>query len=657
MDSPIDLSDAWAAVVHPVAVEGGEFILRTDVHAAVVESSRAAILTLAMLYPDGGRLENPLGWPVSKTLGVGYRYLPAADEGKSNFVLELVLPSGASAIEVRFRAWKPAGQIVVERVRLQHLRAPLRPPPPSPLAAPKPSPPAPGPALIDELVDESLVIRGGPLVSPVQYSIEPGFGYVLEVDTTAEGEPDRAFVLQPHFVRSDGRPAEAAGKGFATSPRFGRFAYLNAGVTELRFTAPNDAAGLTFTLHPWGARQGTIKLGRELRLVSVSEQAIEMQIRDELEAVFAAADPNGVFICIYTGTKRIGEGNRANRSMIFARDAARLGFSTIYTYSPSEGETDYARTNDRLLQVPLPTFSRISGLIAQRAPGRTRVLLGSMPDAELCRNIGLYLHHGWTYVYECRDEWEEFAAVGSGGWYDEAFERYATQQAAKVFCVSPSLQAKMRRFTTKPEKVLVSPNATTDEFLAGSAPIRQRSMRRHAKAPSATPRIGYFGHLTEQWFDWGALLNAAASQPGAVFEIIGFDMPDIPLPANMHYLGSKRHDEIMDLAQHWDVGLIPFKPGRLSRAVDPIKVYEYLALGIKVVSTPMGSLDSFPLTFCYEEFGLPEALAKAIAHRPSRNEWRAVDRILDRASWRHRLTDLLQACGVDLSRQLATHDA
>ena len=40
----------------------------------------------------------------------------------------------------------------------------------------------------------------------------------------------------------------------------------------------------------------------------------------------------------------------------------------------------------------------------------------------------------------------------------------------------------------------------------------------------------------------------------------------------------------------FDVGLIPFKKNSLTASVDPIKYYEYRALGLPVVSTAFGEM-------------------------------------------------------------------
>ena len=56
---------------------------------------------------------------------------------------------------------------------------------------------------------------------------------------------------------------------------------------------------------------------------------------------------------------------------------------------------------------------------------------------------------------------------------------------------------------------------------------------------------------------------------------------------NLHFLGRKPYADLPAYCRHFDVGLIPFKVNDLTRSVNPIKLREYLAAGLPVVSTPM----------------------------------------------------------------------
>jgi hypothetical protein len=55
----------------------------------------------------------------------------------------------------------------------------------------------------------------------------------------------------------------------------------------------------------------------------------------------------------------------------------------------------------------------------------------------------------------------------------------------------------------------------------------------------------------------------------------------------MHFLGRKPYEQLPAYCKYFDVGLIPFKISELTRAVNPIKLREYLAAGLPVVSTPL----------------------------------------------------------------------
>jgi glycosyltransferase involved in cell wall biosynthesis len=60
--------------------------------------------------------------------------------------------------------------------------------------------------------------------------------------------------------------------------------------------------------------------------------------------------------------------------------------------------------------------------------------------------------------------------------------------------------------------------------------------------------------------------------------------------ANVVRIESKPQDEVPKYVNAFDVCINPFRKGRVADSVSPLKVYEYLALGRPVVSSPMRSL-------------------------------------------------------------------
>ena len=103
------------------------------------------------------------------------------------------------------------------------------------------------------------------------------------------------------------------------------------------------------------------------------------------------------------------------------------------------------------------------------------------------------------------------------------------------------------------------------------------------------PRLGFFG-LLRDWVDLDLVASVAHARPDWHFVMIGdatFDISRYDKLPNIHFLGRKTYEELPAYCKGFDVGLIPFKINDLTLAVNPIKLREYLAAGLPVVSTPL----------------------------------------------------------------------
>jgi glycosyltransferase involved in cell wall biosynthesis len=57
--------------------------------------------------------------------------------------------------------------------------------------------------------------------------------------------------------------------------------------------------------------------------------------------------------------------------------------------------------------------------------------------------------------------------------------------------------------------------------------------------------------------------------------------------ANLHVVGPRPYDALPGYLRAADAGIVPFRLEPLTHAIHPIKVYEYCAAGLPVVTTPM----------------------------------------------------------------------
>jgi glycosyltransferase involved in cell wall biosynthesis len=103
------------------------------------------------------------------------------------------------------------------------------------------------------------------------------------------------------------------------------------------------------------------------------------------------------------------------------------------------------------------------------------------------------------------------------------------------------------------------------------------------------PILGFWG-LLQDWLDIPLLAALARTRPGWSIVLIGEVATDLAalrgLP-NVNLLGRRPYAQLPSYARGFDAGLIPFRVDELTRAVNPIKLREYLSAGLPVVSTPL----------------------------------------------------------------------
>ena len=103
--------------------------------------------------------------------------------------------------------------------------------------------------------------------------------------------------------------------------------------------------------------------------------------------------------------------------------------------------------------------------------------------------------------------------------------------------------------------------------------------------------FGYVGTISD-WFDWEWVHRLAKLRPDDLIRLIGPVLYPAPfvLPTNVEMLPPCHHEAALIAMGEFDVGLIPFKKNELAASVDPIKFYEYRALGLPVISTDFGEM-------------------------------------------------------------------
>ena len=185
-------------------------------------------------------------------------------------------------------------------------------------------------------------------------------------------------------------------------------------------------------------------------------------------------------------------------------------------------------------------------------------------------------------VYRMKDDVE---AYGSEPRSIGRIEQRICQQADIVFFTANRLRTKAQRYAQKTQYL---PNGVDFEF------FREPNLEIPTDLEQIPPpRLIYVGQISH-WFDFESVLAAAKLFPDYSFVLIGPVNLDkygqvslqqlLELP-NVHILGSRPFVQIRAYLRHSQVGLIPFLKNSLTHTISPIKLFEYCAAGLPVVST------------------------------------------------------------------------
>ena len=116
--------------------------------------------------------------------------------------------------------------------------------------------------------------------------------------------------------------------------------------------------------------------------------------------------------------------------------------------------------------------------------------------------------------------------------------------------------------------------------------------------------------MIDERMDIELLRDVAAARPEWQFVLLGpvvkIDEARLPRANNIHYLGLKAYSDLPAYFSGWQVGMLPFALNQSTRFISPTKTPEYLAAGLRVISTPIRDVVD-----PYGELGLVEIATDA----------------------------------------------
>jgi glycosyltransferase involved in cell wall biosynthesis len=297
--------------------------------------------------------------------------------------------------------------------------------------------------------------------------------------------------------------------------------------------------------------------------------------------------------------QRLARGNRilwvnsiGNRNpTVSVKDARRVAKKLKAFFS---GCREVARN----IHVISPVVIPFHGSAIARQINR-RLLLWKLRGA--ARRLGFQRPITWTFVpssadivgrlgeqmvvYHCTDEFSQFSDSSS-----EAvdIEKQLIAKSDRVIVSAERLlQSKIKEH---PGTKLVCHGVDVEHFRKACDP-KTKIPEDIAKIPG--PIVGFFG-LIADWVDLELIGSLARLRPHCQFVLIGKIDTDVSalkdLP-NVHLLGQKSYAELPGYCRRFDIAILPFAINELTLNANPLKLREYLAAGLPVLSTAIPEVE------------------------------------------------------------------
>lgn len=181
-----------------------------------------------------------------------------------------------------------------------------------------------------------------------------------------------------------------------------------------------------------------------------------------------------------------------------------------------------------------------------------------------------------TLVYDCMDDALAFAQDDGVRELKKGWEKGLLKRADVVVCSSDELSARCASRGAMRTRIVTIPNGW-DERRFPVAPA--------TALPASGPlELVYFGTLG-RWIDADALRMLLDTMPEASIRLIGpLDGADLRGLVRTRVEPPVEHGQLRAATATADALLLPFRVDDLTRAVDPVKLYEYVAIGKPIVS-------------------------------------------------------------------------
>lgn len=339
---------------------------------------------------------------------------------------------------------------------------------------------------------------------------------------------------------------------------------------------------------------------------------------------------NNIYIFATVPYYDIGGGQRSAQ---LAKTFNKLGYNVHYLYAFSSSES-------KKFKMYIPTIKHL--LIDNydikyfdEELSNDDIVIFEAPCHKFDEFIKSTLKIGAKIVYENIDNWE--SNLGNSIFNADTLKLLIENADLLTATAKPLLeQLKMyiNRFGVD-KKLIYIPNAVDDEIFN---PRKEYEEPTDLVKDSQT--LLYYGSLWGDWFDWELIYNLANNNPEIAINLIGDDrsIDKKGKPKNVYFLGVKKQIELPAYLKYSDYAILPFKADNIGRYVSPLKIFEYIAMDKKVITTELPDIKGYPNL----EIGNTYKEWEKILKKESKEDIKKVQEFISKNNWYQRCIDIIE---------------
>ena len=311
-------------------------------------------------------------------------------------------------------------------------------------------------------------------------------------------------------------------------------------------------------------------------------------------------------------------------------------------------KTEYENPRKHMHTIPYPWLSLI---LHKSFPKVLDVPYGypyqSMP------NFFQYISDKSLVVYELIDDFDLLTDASVIRQAKDMFKKLVKRDNTFVLASAKKLYKIAEDMGTPKSKLFLNQNAVNvTDFTKTITNVPDIMQKLLAKKK---PIIGYYGALTATWFDFKLIKDLVKKCPQYEFVLMGLKYPDKNIDKteryfselskydNFTYIPPVKYNEIPLYAKCWDVATIPFKINDITLGCSPVKLFEYMAMGLPIVTTPMPECKLYKSVFIAKDANdFEKQIKTALRAKKTKKYQETLAREASENTWEARVNDMIK---------------